>query len=169
MPVLDSGERREFKTGAVRDISKGKGRCDLLPLDIVADFIDSNFDLNLSFPKGEVVRKIEDFKVSGDDTKHLITAFRIFCQEEGIDPYTAILEASIQFEEGAEKYGENNWQKGMNVSVYIDSGTRHYLKHSRGDVDEPHNRAFIWNVLTACWTVKHKPELNNYSQDYSNE
>jgi len=29
--VKDSGERREFGTGAVRDMSKGKGRYDLMP------------------------------------------------------------------------------------------------------------------------------------------
>ena len=30
--ILDSGNRRTFQTGAVRDIQEGKGRCDLLPL-----------------------------------------------------------------------------------------------------------------------------------------
>ena len=39
--IKDSGERREFETGAVRDIQKGKGRCDLMPLD-VASFLLSN-------------------------------------------------------------------------------------------------------------------------------
>ena len=29
--LQDSGERREFETGAVRDMAEGKGRCDLLP------------------------------------------------------------------------------------------------------------------------------------------
>ncbi len=29
--ISDSGERREFSTGAVRDMSEGKGRMDLLP------------------------------------------------------------------------------------------------------------------------------------------
>ena len=29
--LQDSGNRREFETGAVRDMSEGKGRCDLLP------------------------------------------------------------------------------------------------------------------------------------------
>lgn len=38
MTIKDSGERREFETGAVRDIAEGKGRCDLMPLDIVAEF-----------------------------------------------------------------------------------------------------------------------------------
>ena len=36
--IKDSGERRVFETGAVRDVQEGvKGRCDLLPLDVVAD------------------------------------------------------------------------------------------------------------------------------------
>lgn len=29
--IKDSGNRREFETGAVRDMAEGKGRCDLLP------------------------------------------------------------------------------------------------------------------------------------------
>ena len=29
--IQDSGQRREFDTGAVRDMQEGKGRCDLLP------------------------------------------------------------------------------------------------------------------------------------------
>lgn len=36
MQIKDSGERTEFYTGAVRDMSKGKGRCDLLPLSVIA-------------------------------------------------------------------------------------------------------------------------------------
>lgn len=31
MEILDSGTRREFETGALRDIQEGKGRMDLLP------------------------------------------------------------------------------------------------------------------------------------------
>lgn len=31
MEILDSGNRREFETGAVRDMAEGKGRMDLLP------------------------------------------------------------------------------------------------------------------------------------------
>ena len=29
--ITDSGERRQFESGAVRDVAEGKGRCDLLP------------------------------------------------------------------------------------------------------------------------------------------
>ena len=36
--IKDSGERTKFDSGAVRDMHGGKGRCDLLPLDVVAGF-----------------------------------------------------------------------------------------------------------------------------------
>jgi hypothetical protein len=45
------------------------------------------------------------------------------------------------------------------VHIFIDSGVRHYLKYLRGDKDEPHDRAFIWNMLGAIWTHENKPEL----------
>ena len=36
MTIKDSGSRRTFDTGAERDITEDKGRCDLMPLDVVA-------------------------------------------------------------------------------------------------------------------------------------
>lgn len=35
--ILDSGERTEFKTGAVRDLGEGKGRMDLIPWSAVME------------------------------------------------------------------------------------------------------------------------------------
>ena len=52
----------------------------------------------------------------------------------------------------------------MPVKIYIDSAVRHYLKFLRGDEDEPHDRAFCWNIMCAIWTCKHKPELNDYAK-----
>ena len=40
--IKDSGNRREFESGAVRDIQEGKGRCDLMPLDIVGHILNSD-------------------------------------------------------------------------------------------------------------------------------
>lgn len=144
MDIKDSGNRREFNTGAVRDMAEGKGRCDLIPLDVVYD---------------KTLTAIELFKETGD-TLHLQTA--VYESKFYPDIYTLLLEVSKHFEDGANKYGEYNWQKGIPVHCYIDSAVRHYLKHQRGDIDEPHNRAFIWNVLCCIWTCKHKPELNDY-------
>ena len=36
--IKDSGERRTFSTGSVRDVPEGKGRCDLLPLGATGHF-----------------------------------------------------------------------------------------------------------------------------------
>lgn len=35
MKILDSGERTQFNTGAVRDMHEGKGRFDLLPMCVI--------------------------------------------------------------------------------------------------------------------------------------
>ena len=145
--LLDSGARRSFDSGAVRDISEGKGRCDLAPLGIAADWIGTR-----------VFTFIEDYIRVGDPAS-LWLALDEFVRENRMDKYTALLEASKQYEDGASKYSERNWEKGMPVHCYIDSGVRHYLKFMRGDKDEPHNRGFIWNMLGAIWTHVNKPEL----------
>lgn len=154
--ILDSGNRREFETGAVRDIQEGKGRCDLLPLDVVSKiYNDSVFDF------------ISQYQDSGDYSKliRVLLTCAIFNDHEDNDPCwmnNLLLEVAKHFEEGCKKYGENNWQKGIPTHCYIDSAVRHYLKYLRGDTDEPHDRAFVWNILCCIWTCIHKPELNDY-------
>lgn len=163
--ILDSGARREFGTGAVRDIQEGKGRCDLLPLDVVCQYYyDIGLDIAFS-----IFELIGYFKTSGNPV-HLLEVLKYFCEDRwDKDCNSMFLEVSIHFEEGAKKYGENNWQKGIPVHCYIDSAVRHYLKFLRGDKDEPHDRAFAWNIMCAIWTCKHKPELNDYAQRDTSE
>ena len=149
--IQDSGERRTFDTGAVRDIQEGKGRCDLLPLDTIATIFNQ-----------PLLTHIEEFKRTGA-AKHLVYAL-LSCKLYA-DNYTLLLEVSKHFEEGAKKYGEYNWQKGIPAHCYVDSAVRHYLKHLRGDTDEDHARAFCWNLICAIWTCINKPELNDYGGD----
>ena len=151
--IKDSGERREFSTGAVRDIQEGKGRCDLLPLDIVARFC------------GDILTAISVFQEEGD-IKYLEIALQKFIDKHLCkDIPTTFLSVSKHFEEGCKKYGERNWQKGIPAHCYIDSAVRHYLKYKRGDTDERHDRAFVWNIICCMWTCKHKPELNDYLKE----
>lgn len=140
--ILDSGDRTKFETGAVRDMREGKGRCDLMPLDIVADLLDNDI----------VLREISEFVVDRD-VDHLYSALKRFAvvNYDG-SAQTMVLEVSKHFEEGAKKYGENNWQKGIPTRCYIDSAVRHYLKWLRSDHDEPHDRAFVWNIMCCIWT-----------------
>lgn len=96
--IRDSGNRRDFGTGAVRDMAEGKGRMDLLP-------------------------------------------------------WKALIFVAKHFEGGAEKYGENNWKKGISLKSYMDSGLRHAAKVINAEDDEPHLRAICWNFLCLLETA----------------
>lgn len=158
MNIKDSGERREFGTGAVRDIQEGKGRCDLMPLDVVARVLTCS-----EAAPNDILDYIYEFQATGRTT-YLYDALGTIERAFGTT-CDMLLEVSKHFEDGAKKYGEHNWQKGIPVKSYIDSAVRHYLKWLRGDEDERHDRAFVWNIMCAIWTCKHLPELNDYKED----
>ena len=144
--IKDSGDRRTFETGAVRDMQEGKGRCDLMPLQVVARLLDVR--------TGDYIVKAIAAFIEKQDTKCLYAALLSFSHlafRGQIE--TMILDTAKHFEEGAKKYGENNWQKGLPVNCYADSALRHYYKWRRGDKDENHDRAFVWNIMCCIWEV----------------
>lgn len=49
------------------------------------------------------------------------------------------------YERGAEKYSARNWEKGMPLSRYFDSGVRHAYNYLEGLRDEDHLAAVRWN------------------------
>jgi hypothetical protein len=155
--ILDSGERFVFETGAQRDIQDNKGRCDLIPFDVASEVMEK-------CDEADVFHWMNEFVHSGDE-KILLIIVELFAKVRGWDMPTMMLELSKHFENGAKKYGESNWQKGLPVKCYINSAIRHYLKWLRGDTDEPHDRAFVWNLIACVWTCKHKPELNDYKTE----
>ena len=149
----DSGQRREFGTGAVRDMGS-KGRCDLLPWDVLADLPP--------FEHEDVRRFCWSMEVATRDrsTTAIRNALMDFINlTYGGDVNEAMLQVAHLYEAGARKYSERNWQKGIPVEVYLDSAGRHFLKYMRKDKDEPHDRAVIWNLLGALWTIKHLPDM----------
>lgn len=104
--IKDSGDRREFDSGAIRDMGGNKGRCDLLPA-------------------------------------------------------CAILRLSQHYENGAKKYSDRNWEKGIPISCMIDSGLRHLLKYLDGQDDEDHLAAAAWNILGAMFYEEKHPEMQD--------
>ena len=90
--IKDSGERQKFNTGAVRDVTKGKGRFDLLPPE-------------------------------------------------------AIKRLAVHFQNGALKYADRNWEKGMPLSKFLDSSMRHLFAYLSGSREEDHIIAAAWNAL----------------------
>lgn len=94
-----TGDRREFETGAHRDANNDKGRMDLIP-------------------------------------------------------WLAVIRNSKHFQKGAATHGERNWEKGIPISVLLDSGMRHLAKAMAGLTDENHIDAGLWNIFCAVETLE---------------
>lgn len=88
---------------------------------------------------------------AADDRRHFTTgAVRDVVTDKGrfdLMPPRAERELAIHFQQGARKYADRNWEKGIPLSVFIDSLRRHCGKIMIGEHDERHDRAMAWNAM----------------------
>lgn len=49
--------------------------------------------------------------------------------------------------EGAEEYGDRNWEKGMPQEVFKESASRHYVSWMNNETDEDHAAKLIFNAM----------------------
>ena len=263
--LKDSGNRREFETGAVRDMQEGKGRMDLVPWGVALGIRETMGDLfyirhygyevcNGKYQAvsayqciGPIVEYAEWMDKELNDTEAVcgnhpnpinrlqeientfvrmaatfimfqqmtpdpinrlqeientfvrMAAAPIMFQQMTPDPMNgqngfnhqsfsfddngavttllndewanAMLEVAKHYEDGARKYSENNWRKGIDPKVYFDSAMRHFMKWCRRMTDEPHNRAFIWNCMCGAWEAqqeRHKIACNAAKTESAN-
>jgi hypothetical protein len=153
--AVDSGNRTEFGTGGQRDMGS-KGRCDLLPWDIVSTiFLEGTPEEKFCLLMYDATHRV--------NLKETVADLLVIAAEVAFDSLeTAMLEAAFQYEAGAIKYDDpRNWELGLPLDIYLDSSGRHFLKYSRHDADERHDRSMIWNLLGANWTIKNRPEMIN--------
>lgn len=76
-------------------------------------------------------------------------------------PPAALIRLSKHFEKGAKDHGDRNWELGIPMSSFIDSGLRHLLQYMNGQTDEDHLCAAAWNILCALETEEKRPEMQN--------
>lgn len=62
--------------------------------------------------------------------------------------------------EGAAKYNDYNWEKGMPVSDLLNHAIRHLYLYLSGDRTEDHLGHAMWNVAGACHSEEVWPQLN---------
>ena len=79
-------------------------------------------------------------------------------------PAYAMKRLARHFENGALKYGDDNWRLGQPLSRYLDSAIRHSFKHLEGQRDEDHAIAAAWNLLCMVET-EHMIELDLLPKD----
>lgn len=77
-------------------------------------------------------------------------------------PYEALEALSKWYEQGADKYGERNWEKGISVKDCINRMIRHAIKAGNGWTDEDHLSAVMWNAAAAITMIQRKPECNDH-------
>ena len=103
-------------------------------------------------------------KDSGERTEFSTGAVRDMKRGVGrmdLLPWYGIMEVSKHCEEGAEKYGEHNVDKGIPLHSLCDSAARHLAKFIAGETDEDHLRAAAWNLLWALNQRTTHPELDD--------
>ena len=147
--LVDSGERTQFESGAMREIIIGKGRFDLIPFDVLGNVVNDNVY--------KLIGKYMETKDVAYLEKCLKSALNIELHRKNrviSDEYEFLMDLAKHFEQGALKYDDDNWRKGLPVKSFIDSACRHYCKHKLGHTDEPHFIAFTWNIICAIWTIK---------------
>lgn len=91
-----------------------------------------------------------EIKDSGNRTEFPSGAVRDMGEGKGrmdLLPWLALIRVSKHYENGAEKYGEHNWEIGIPSSSFLDSALRHLAKYADGWRDEDHLSAAAFNIL----------------------
>jgi len=115
-------------------------------------------------------------KDSGDRTTFATGAQRDRLWGKGkpsLVPSWVVWLVSRIYEDGAKKYSNRNWEKGMSLGNYIDSAERHLAKLKAGLRDEPHASQVIWNMIGYVFTAllikmgKRPNELNDMPDQFA--
>ena len=97
-----------------------------------------------------MVHNYKTVKDNGIRTTFSTGALREVISEKGrydLLPPIAIKRLAVHFANGAKKYADRNWEKGMPLSRYMDSALRHLFQALEGKEDEDHLISSAWNLL----------------------
>lgn len=78
-------------------------------------------------------------------------------------PPELLYRLAMLYTRGAEKYGDDNWQKAETkeeLNRFVESAFRHFEQWRMGKDDEDHAIATIWNLIAYEWHTQHKPHRN---------
>ena len=76
MSILDSGDRTQFETGAVRDMHEGKGRMDLLPLSAIIELSKHCEEGAKKYGEHNVDKGIPQHSLVDSGMRHLVKYMR---------------------------------------------------------------------------------------------
>lgn len=76
-------------------------------------------------------------------------------------PAKPLVRLAKHYENGAVKYGDNNWTKGIPSSRYFDSMVRHAYKYMDGDRSEDHLSAIVFNCFGICYNEENDNKFHD--------
>ena len=178
------GDKAQFESGAIRYTKTGKGRYDLIPNDVIADIIgyaqDKFYGRNtICISKADIIEDAYRGEVDDRFSNTIINLIihhyapaDIVANDMSLPAMEATIvsfmdgfanmmkDLAIHYENGAEKYGVDNWKKGIPVTggdrggSFMDSAMRHLTQYLIGLTDEPHYISCIWNCVCGLWTLR---------------
>lgn len=147
MEIKDSGERREFATGAVRDREVGKGLPALISAPMMITYLDIYRSGNLYTESLLGLYSILNTGKWQEALEVFNNLINTNGPKKGTNFVHAIRRLAVQLEMGAIKYSKRNWEKGMPLEEYCNSAIRHVLAMIDGEDDEDHYAAALFNVM----------------------
>ena len=76
-------------------------------------------------------------------------------------PPDALGRLAMIYTEGAEKYGERNWEKGIPFSNLYNHAMEHIRRWLEGDNSEDQLAKAAWGLFAMMHFEQHRPELND--------
>jgi hypothetical protein len=73
-------------------------------------------------------------------------------------PLEALTRITQHYINGAKKYGDHNWRKGIPASRCISSAFRHLYQYFMGDRSEDHLSAVVFNIVCILYWEETKRE-----------
>lgn len=73
------------------------------------------------------------------------------------------------FGEGSEKYGDDNFRKGMEDRCLLQHALNHLFLYQAGDKNEDHLGHAMWNIGMLCKMEKERPDLMVLQQQIAKE
>jgi hypothetical protein len=103
---------------------------------------------------------MKEYKVKDSGKRQEFKTGAVRDIQEGKGRYDLITPVALKrlakhYENGAKKYGDSNWTKGIPLKRIADSAIRHLFNYLSGDRSEDHIIACAWN----CFAIAHTEEM----------
>jgi len=69
------------------------------------------------------------------------------------------------FEDGGNKHGDRNWEKGGAVDSFIDCALRHINKYQAGMRGQPHLTQAAWNIIAGLEMAIRADDISKYERE----